>query len=257
LISSVFATAVATALGMAWWVQNQAVMQPKPIVVNPQPALPSLASNISTAAATQTAASNEGTQAMRESEAWATKKRRDNAAAVAPNVVASIPSTIAQIPEAPSPTVAPSDSVPATRVKNSGAPAIASVPKRFSTQKLTKKRAFGHLKKPAPALDKKDRGEEIDRLKTQAFSETKKDRIDKATTPANPSEPTDQFSPLSTKQNSFREKRRTPIATRDAYGQCQRNANLFQREQCKWQVCSGKWGKHGCPSYDRVESSIF
>ena len=31
--------------------------------------------------------------------------------------------------------------------------------------------------------------------------------------------------------------------------QCELAGNLFRREYCKWQLCSGKWGKNGCPSY--------
>ncbi|MGV3654595.1 MAG: hypothetical protein ACO1N5_10270 [Noviherbaspirillum sp.] len=28
---------------------------------------------------------------------------------------------------------------------------------------------------------------------------------------------------------------------------CADAGNFFQREQCKWRVCDGHWGKHGCP----------
>lgn len=30
---------------------------------------------------------------------------------------------------------------------------------------------------------------------------------------------------------------------------CTRVGNLIRREQCKWRLCSGMWGKNGCPSY--------
>ncbi|NEX60270.1 hypothetical protein [Noviherbaspirillum galbum] len=30
---------------------------------------------------------------------------------------------------------------------------------------------------------------------------------------------------------------------------CENAGNFLMREQCKWQLCSGKWGKDGCPSY--------
>lgn len=30
---------------------------------------------------------------------------------------------------------------------------------------------------------------------------------------------------------------------------CERMANFFHRERCKWDICGGKWGKYGCPSY--------
>ena len=37
--------------------------------------------------------------------------------------------------------------------------------------------------------------------------------------------------------------------TQNKYAQCQERGNFLQREQCKWQVCNGKWGQDGCPSY--------
>ena len=40
----------------------------------------------------------------------------------------------------------------------------------------------------------------------------------------------------------------SPTAERVA--ECQRQS-FFMREKCMWEVCNGKWGKDGCPSYDR------
>lgn len=31
--------------------------------------------------------------------------------------------------------------------------------------------------------------------------------------------------------------------------QCEAASNIFRREQCKWKLCNGMWGKNGCPSY--------
>lgn len=36
---------------------------------------------------------------------------------------------------------------------------------------------------------------------------------------------------------------------RATLARCERNTNLFRREFCRWQVCNGSWGRHGCPSY--------
>ena len=33
---------------------------------------------------------------------------------------------------------------------------------------------------------------------------------------------------------------------------CERAGNFIRREQCKWRLCSGTWGKNGCPSYAHV-----
>jgi hypothetical protein len=42
---------------------------------------------------------------------------------------------------------------------------------------------------------------------------------------------------------------------RAALARCEREEDsLIGREICKWKVCSGMWGKHGCPSYERQVS---
>lgn len=38
--------------------------------------------------------------------------------------------------------------------------------------------------------------------------------------------------------------------TVERVAECQRQS-FFVREKCMWEVCNGKWGKDGCPSYDR------
>jgi hypothetical protein len=38
--------------------------------------------------------------------------------------------------------------------------------------------------------------------------------------------------------------------TREKVAAC-KQLSLFQKERCMWGVCDGKWGKEGCPSYDR------
>lgn len=40
-------------------------------------------------------------------------------------------------------------------------------------------------------------------------------------------------------------------AIQDEYAQCEQQSSFFQREQCKWRVCGGKWGQDGCPAYAR------
>lgn len=66
------------------------------------------------------------------------------------------------------------------------------------------------------------------------------------------------------KQQATRSSNRPQLAaTRDSremrvrkiLAKCERNPNFFRREQCKWQLCSGKWGKEGCPSYSKQASS--
>lgn len=38
--------------------------------------------------------------------------------------------------------------------------------------------------------------------------------------------------------------------TREKVAAC-KQLTLFKRESCMWGICNGKWGKDGCPSYDR------
>lgn len=49
---------------------------------------------------------------------------------------------------------------------------------------------------------------------------------------------------------------KTPNAP-DRFAQCLELSSFLRREQCKWQVCNGKWGQDGCPSYssDHLESN--
>jgi hypothetical protein len=42
---------------------------------------------------------------------------------------------------------------------------------------------------------------------------------------------------------------RPQAGTRARVMQCNNINSFFSREKCKWQVCSGQWGKNGCPSY--------
>lgn len=38
---------------------------------------------------------------------------------------------------------------------------------------------------------------------------------------------------------------------------CENAGNFLLREQCKWQLCSGRWGKNGCPSYSTSHSAAY
>gem|GEM_PF-5226918 len=40
--------------------------------------------------------------------------------------------------------------------------------------------------------------------------------------------------------------------TRQALARCEKADNLFRREQCKWRICEDKWGRDGCPSFERA-----
>ena len=63
-------------------------------------------------------------------------------------------------------------------------------------------------------------------------------------TAAKPSKKSPEASTPLLAQNST-----TPALAQSGYAQCQELESFLRREQCKWQVCSGKWGLDGCPSY--------
>jgi hypothetical protein len=45
---------------------------------------------------------------------------------------------------------------------------------------------------------------------------------------------------------------------RAGLARCERDEeSLIGREWCKWKVCSGSWGKNGCPSYERQASTHY
>ncbi len=46
------------------------------------------------------------------------------------------------------------------------------------------------------------------------------------------------------------------VSTQEQYAQCEGISSFFRREQCKWQVCGGKWGQDGCPSYQSENREI-
>jgi hypothetical protein len=41
-----------------------------------------------------------------------------------------------------------------------------------------------------------------------------------------------------------------PVSKHAQLARCERASNFILKEQCKWQVCNGMWGKNGCPSYE-------
>ncbi|HJV82602.1 hypothetical protein [Noviherbaspirillum sp.] len=67
-----------------------------------------------------------------------------------------------------------------------------------------------------------------------------------------PRKPLDEHSVPLLAQNSIVK----PVSTQEQYAQCEGISSFFRREQCKWQVCGGKWGQDGCPSYQSENREI-
>lgn len=45
-------------------------------------------------------------------------------------------------------------------------------------------------------------------------------------------------------------------STRLILARCEQKSNFILREHCKWDVCSGQWGKNGCPSFEK-QASVY
>lgn len=88
---------------------------------------------------------------------------------------------------------------------------------------------------------------EIERIKQQAAEELKKKAEARRSAIG---------ARHASKENADAEQRKTPAAhsarvpaMTALLEQCEQAGNFIRREQCKWQLCGGKWGKNGCPSY--------
>lgn len=94
-----------------------------------------------------------------------------------------------------------------------------------------------------------ERADEINRLKAQAFSETRKDRLGSAkpVDKTSASEVRDHLAAKRTSPNASQLSKRVNVASE--FNECRRKESFLQREKCKWQVCAGKWGQNGCPAY--------
>ncbi|MDB5853325.1 MAG: hypothetical protein JWR22_1366 [Herminiimonas sp.] len=97
----------------------------------------------------------------------------------------------------------------------------------------------------AAGSPREERLNEMDRLQLQAFSETSRDRVGRAPPPP-------RLSPEMQPQSARTPERPTRHVARSAYAQCERLGSFLEREQCKWQVCDGRWGQNDCPSYKRA-----
>ncbi|HJV74144.1 MAG TPA: hypothetical protein VJ654_07995 [Noviherbaspirillum sp.] len=98
----------------------------------------------------------------------------------------------------------------------------------------------------------KDR--EIERIKQQADKELqRKLEIGRAAEEARTRKQQAARSNNRSQITAMRESREARV--RKILAKCEHNSNFFRREQCKWRLCGGMWGKNGCPSYSKQASS--
>lgn len=135
------------------------------------------------------------------------------------------------------------------------APAASSPPEKSSAVEDKKRKSgrAGSSKKLASAT-KKERIKEIDRVRTQAFSETSKDRVGERKSSAR--DPA--IGPQSKSRSSLRTSKVAQSGvTRSQYARCERIDHIIRREKCKWSLCNNKWGKGACPSFKHERPFLF
>jgi hypothetical protein len=101
-------------------------------------------------------------------------------------------------------------------------------------------------KKSSSATQKIARGREISRIQQQAADELKKKtrkrrgRVEQAK--------------RTQKASQYASPRQRHV--RQVLARCEKLDGVFWREQCKWRVCDGQWGRNGCPSYTRDKLAV-
>jgi hypothetical protein len=238
LVGSIFTASMAVVLGTAWWIDAPRNTQAVAVTASPSP----------TPAVSPVNGTEKGTE-----------KTPDN---VIPTirvnetpVVAGVSPTITVVRATPGEASAPL-AVAQARQEIAVAAGRAPRPKSATPKKIASAATTRRAGKRTAVASRKERTEEIDRLKTQAFSETRKDRLDRGKAAGKPSARAAQFDPQSAKPTSSKTKQLASTAgLRNQFMQCGHNGNFFSRERCKWRVCGGKWGRDGCPSYRRDEQT--
>jgi len=122
---------------------------------------------------------------------------------------------------------------PAVKPKVVKAPTKADATSTAMTNRRSAKRA-------------KDR--EIERIRQQAEEELKK-KTERGTALEEARRKNRQTVPGRQSAPQAALAMRTPVA------RCDRASNFILREQCKWRLCNGAWGKNGCPSYSSQSTS--
>lgn len=124
------------------------------------------------------------------------------------------------------------------------APIAQSATANRSSTSTAKNSAAGA--KAAKQEKEQQREDELQRLKAQAYSETRKDRLG-STPKAKPATEGGTGPTSSSSGDRAASVKRVDLS--QAVAECNNESGLFYRERCKWRLCNGRWGKQGCPSY--------
>ncbi|OWW22130.1 hypothetical protein [Noviherbaspirillum denitrificans] len=96
---------------------------------------------------------------------------------------------------------------------------------------------------------------EIERIRRQVEEELKK-KTDHGRAPGNTRSGLDQGARRTDGSRQVAASISRVSTTRASLARCEKSTNFIRREYCRWQVCSGAWGKNGCPSYQQ-QASVY
>jgi hypothetical protein len=159
----------------------------------------------------------------------------------------------AEAPKADAPKAeAPKAEAPKAEAPKAEAP--TAVPTTASVRARSAPQAKVPEQKPALAHRRSEqrsaKDKEIERIRQQAAEELKKKTEAKRFTEEARLKTRKKETPPNTNIDTSK-----AVDMRGLLARCESASNFIFREQCKWQLCNGKWGKNGCPSYQTQASS--
>ncbi|HEY8606679.1 MAG TPA: hypothetical protein VIM12_06165 [Noviherbaspirillum sp.] len=101
-------------------------------------------------------------------------------------------------------------------------------------------RAEAEQRKTSRTVSARSKDREIERMRQQAEEE-----LGRKTTVASAADA--RRSPTTRDETPARPSRLQLVTAELA--RCEQRSNIILREQCRWRVCNGMWGRNGCPSY--------
>jgi hypothetical protein len=269
LMAGIFVVGAGVGLAATWWMSKSADKPPPTAAVRKfEPVTEAPASKAASAAVTRSTAGIDPSELPYDGKPPGASVDAAPAAIAHPPVAkmdsnpspptAEVPQSASRANRDPDEPVAPAVTVPPP-APNKGEQAVAEVPARTGSKTpATKvhetkvaKAPQRHRASPKIAKDK-----EIERIQQQVDEELKKksrsgdvteaarrrtDQVEKPGRQANDDAPS---------QAAGNGSKRAALARCEA-----QEDSLIGRELCKWKVCSGMWGKNGCPSYERKVSA--
>ncbi len=263
----IFTLGAAAGLGGAWWAdssgQHPTAASPVPGIVSSKPALPPYEELIRRD-------NGQGARGIRSSELPYDGKppgeseQTASAPLVAPLSSAAISSGGSGEEEgvaSAQPAIPPASvSVPEQARKSSPSPATpkeaaASANRAPGLGEMRSKESENKAAAPAPATSKRTtvaknaKDQEIERMRRQADEELKK----KNSASRRADDDGRNASRVAQKSQANTQPANSSSSSSNSHkvmlAQCEAAPNIFRREQCKWKLCNGMWGKNGCPSY--------